>query len=73
VRCLVQNPASLLKLEMFATIEIPTEQTNPVVSVLASSMQQINGEPVVFLSADPKLSLKCARSKRASRIGALWR
>jgi cobalt-zinc-cadmium efflux system membrane fusion protein len=49
VRCLVQNNGSLLKLEMFATIEIPVEQTSPVLAVPDSSIQQIDGQPVVFV------------------------
>jgi cobalt-zinc-cadmium efflux system membrane fusion protein len=49
VRCLVQNHGGLLKLEMFATIELPTEKTDSVVSVPASSLQQMDSEPVVFV------------------------
>jgi len=49
VRCLVQNKGGLLKLEMFATIEIPVGQTSPVLAVPDSSIQQIDGQPVVFV------------------------
>ena len=49
VRCLVQNDSGLLKLEMFATVEIPVEQTSPVLAVPDSSIQQIEGQSVVFV------------------------
>jgi cobalt-zinc-cadmium efflux system membrane fusion protein len=49
VRCLVENNGGLLKLEMFATIEIPVEQTSPVLAVPDSSIQQIEGQSVIFV------------------------
>jgi cobalt-zinc-cadmium efflux system membrane fusion protein len=49
VRCVVGNESGLLKLEMFATIEIPTAQTSPVLTVPSSAIQQIDGRPVVFV------------------------
>jgi len=49
VRCVVRNEGGLLKLEMFATIEIPVEQTNRVLAVPDSSIQQIDGKLVVFV------------------------
>jgi cobalt-zinc-cadmium efflux system membrane fusion protein len=49
VRCLVRNESGLLKLEMFASVEIPVEQTIPVLAVPSSSIQQIEGRPVVFV------------------------
>ncbi len=49
VRCLVGNESGLLKLEMFATVEIPVGQTSPVLAVPSSSIQQIEGRPVVFV------------------------
>jgi membrane fusion protein, heavy metal efflux system len=49
VRCLVQNGAGLLKLEMFATVEIPGDPTTAVPAVRDSSIQQIGGQPVVFV------------------------
>ena len=48
-RCHVQNAGGLLKLEMFATVEMPVERTIPVLAVPDSSIQQINGRPVVFV------------------------
>jgi cobalt-zinc-cadmium efflux system membrane fusion protein len=49
VRCLVQNESGLLKLEMFATIEIPVEQTVPMLAIQSSSLQQMEGRPVIFV------------------------
>ncbi len=49
VRCLVGNESGLLKLEMFATVEIPVGQTAPILTVPSSSIQQIDGRPVVFV------------------------
>ncbi len=48
-RCLVQNSNGLLKLEMFATVEIPVDRTIPVLAVPDSSVQQIDGKSVVFV------------------------
>jgi multidrug efflux pump subunit AcrA (membrane-fusion protein) len=49
VRCLVGNGNGLLKLGMFATVEIPVGQTGPLLAVPSSSIQQIDGRPVVFV------------------------
>ncbi len=48
-RCVVQNGSGLLKLEMFATIEIPVDLTHPVLAVPDSCIQQIEGKSVVFV------------------------
>lgn len=49
VRCLLGNESGLLKLEMFATVEIPVGQTSPILAVASSSIQQIDGRSVVFV------------------------
>jgi cobalt-zinc-cadmium efflux system membrane fusion protein len=49
VRCEVENKDGLLKLEMFATVEIPVERTQSVIAVPDSSIQQIDGSPVIFV------------------------
>jgi membrane fusion protein, heavy metal efflux system len=49
VRCVVKNHEGLLKLEMFATIEIPVDRKNSVLAVPDSSIQQIEGKSVVFV------------------------
>jgi membrane fusion protein, heavy metal efflux system len=54
VRCVVENSDGLLKLEMFTTVEIPLERTNSVLAVPDSSIQQIDGKPVVFVRNSEK-------------------
>jgi cobalt-zinc-cadmium efflux system membrane fusion protein len=54
VRCIVENNSGLLKLEMFATIEIPLEGTNSVLAVPDSSIQQIDGKSVAFVRNSEK-------------------
>ncbi len=49
VRCVVENTSGLLKLEMFATIEIPVDRSNSVLVVPDSAIQEIDGKPVVFV------------------------
>lgn len=49
VRCVVENNGGLLKLEMFATIEIPVDRASSVLAVPDSSVQQIEGKPVIFV------------------------
>jgi cobalt-zinc-cadmium efflux system membrane fusion protein len=49
VRCVAENKAGLLKLEMFAAIEIPVDRASSVLAVPDSSIQQIEGKPVVFV------------------------
>ena len=49
VRCVVENANGLLKLEMFATVEIPVDRSISVLAVPDSAIQQIDGKPVVFI------------------------
>jgi len=49
VRCVVSNPRTRLKLDMFTTVEIPTEQTTEVLAVPTEAIQRINDRPVVFV------------------------
>lgn len=49
VRCVVSNPSSRLKLDMFATVEIPTEQTTEILAIPTVAIQRINDRPVVFV------------------------
>jgi cobalt-zinc-cadmium efflux system membrane fusion protein len=58
VRCLVGNQSGLLKLEMFATVEMPVEGTVAVLAVPSSSIQQIEGRAVVFVRASETEFLK---------------
>jgi cobalt-zinc-cadmium efflux system membrane fusion protein len=54
VRCVVENESGPLKLEMFATVEIPIDRTSSVLAVPDSSIQQIEGNPVVFVRNSEK-------------------
>lgn len=49
VRCEVPNRDGRLKLEMFATIQIPTPKGQEVVVIPTSAVQQIDNQPVVFV------------------------
>lgn len=49
VRCVVANPRTRLKLDMFATVEIPTEQTSQVLAIPAEAVQRIDDQTVVFV------------------------
>ena len=52
VRCEVANPQGQLKLEMFATIQIPTGAKQETLMIPASAVQQIDNESVVFVKVD---------------------
>jgi membrane fusion protein, heavy metal efflux system len=54
VRCVVENNSGLLKLEMFATIEMPIDRSSSVLAVPDSAIQQIDGKPVVFVRNSEK-------------------
>jgi cobalt-zinc-cadmium efflux system membrane fusion protein len=49
VRCEVANPKALLKLDMFANIDLPTEATRSGLAVPSDSIQTIEGKHVVFV------------------------
>lgn len=49
VRCEVPNPQGRLKLDMFATIQLPTPTRREVVMIPASAVQQVDDKPVVFV------------------------
>lgn len=49
VRCEMPNPKGLLKLEMFATIHIPTGARRDALMIPAAAVQQIDNESVVFV------------------------
>ncbi len=49
VRCLLSNPAGRLRLEMFASIVIPTMDTHSSLAVPADAVQTINRRTVVFV------------------------
>lgn len=49
VRCVVPNPGGLLKLDLFATVIIPTNERKQSVVVPVAAVQQIDNQPVVFV------------------------
>jgi membrane fusion protein, heavy metal efflux system len=49
VRCEVANPDARLKLDMFATVELPTTFSRTAVNVPASAIQQLDNKNVVFV------------------------
>lgn len=49
VRCVVANPAHRLKLEMFATIEIPTDRRSEALVIPAKAVQTLDGRKTVFV------------------------
>ena len=53
VRCEVANPGVRLKLDMFAAIELPTHFSRRGLVVPASAIQDLNGNPVVFVRKTP--------------------
>jgi cobalt-zinc-cadmium efflux system membrane fusion protein len=53
VRCVVANADSVLKLDMFARISIPTRDRRSAVLVPAAAVQQVAGQSVVFVRQSP--------------------
>jgi cobalt-zinc-cadmium efflux system membrane fusion protein len=53
VRCEVANPEIRLKLDMFASIELPTHFSRRALVVPASAIQDLNGISVVFIRKTP--------------------
>ena len=49
VRCVVDNADDALKLDMFARVTIPTGSTRNAVVVPTDAVQQVDGQPVVFV------------------------
>lgn len=53
LRCVLPNTDGRLKLEMFATVNVPTKESRTGVTVPAAALQEINGQPVVFVQMEP--------------------
>ncbi len=49
VRCEVANPGGRLKLEMFATIEIPTSRRREALVIPVAAVQQLDNRSIVFV------------------------
>jgi cobalt-zinc-cadmium efflux system membrane fusion protein len=52
VRVELPNPAGRLRLEMFATIELPTTGTHSALTIPTESVQTVNKRQVVFIKQD---------------------
>lgn len=50
VRCEIANPGTRLKLDMFASVQLPTMFVRTAVAVPQAALQQIEGRDVVFVS-----------------------
>lgn len=53
VRCDVPNPSIRLKLDMFASVQLPTTFSRKAVSVPQGALQQIDAKTVVFVRKSP--------------------
>jgi len=49
LRCVLPNPDGRLKLEMFASVTIPTKESRNGIAVPSAAIQEINGQSVVFV------------------------
>lgn len=52
VRCEVVNPGTRLKVQMFATLALPTSAPRSVLVVPSDAVQDIDGTPTVFVRVD---------------------
>jgi membrane fusion protein, heavy metal efflux system len=53
VRCEVANPEVRLKLDMFATVQLPTTFNRQAIAVPVGAIQQLEGRSVVFVQHGP--------------------
>jgi cobalt-zinc-cadmium efflux system membrane fusion protein len=53
LRCVLPNADGRLKLEMFATVSLPTKESRTGVIVPATALQEIYGQSVVFIQTEP--------------------
>jgi cobalt-zinc-cadmium efflux system membrane fusion protein len=49
VRCVVSNRDRRLKLDMFATVDVPTSSSRRALAVPSAAIQEVDGKPVVFV------------------------
>lgn len=52
VRCVVTNPDGRLKLEMFASVEVPSAASVTALAVPAGAIQKVDADDVVFVRKD---------------------
>jgi membrane fusion protein, heavy metal efflux system len=63
-RCVVANADGRLKLEMFASVEIPTERSRSALAIPIEALQEINGEAVAFVQRN-----ETTFEKRSVQVG----
>lgn len=66
VRCLTENPNGLLKLGMFASVQIAKGSTRPTVTVPVKAVQIMDGETVVFVRDGVRFE------RRVVEVGPEW-
>ena len=64
VRCEVPNPGTKLRLDMFASVSLPTTFTRRALAVPSSAVQQVENDTVVFVQHD-----STQFEKRVVRLG----
>ncbi len=70
VRCEVANPAALLKLDMFAAVQLPTTFDREVIAMPADAIQQLDGGDFVFVRAAPT-RFEARQVQPGRRVGTL--
>ena len=53
VRCVIANPDGALKLDMFVKVAVATTDSREGIVVPVAAVQQIDGQPVVFIQQSP--------------------
>lgn len=67
VRCEVTNAKGLLKLDMFGTVDLPTETTRPGLAVPSDAIQTVEGKRVVFVrSSDSEFVVRPVQTGRVA-------
>lgn len=65
VRCEVPNPGTRLKLDMFATVYLPTTFSRTAIAVPTAAIQEVEGKKVVFVGkADTKFEMRPIQAGR---------
>ncbi len=64
LRCVLPNLDGRLKLEMFATVSVPTKESRTGITVPTTALQEISGQPALFVQMEPTKF-----EKRVVRVG----
>ena len=52
LRCVVPNPTYRLKLDMFATVQVPSSKSVNALAIPSSAIQDLDNKPVAFVQTD---------------------